>query len=211
MNYLMKRHLMMKNKDGRNEYGSKEGYVDQRGMDYRSDYRGDYRGDYRSDYSGDYNYYESGRTSDYRGQDYNRGSDYRGQDYRGQDYRGQDYRSNDYRGQDYHSEEQLMSMYKQDLEKWTHKLKEKDRFKLPNEEVIKKAKNMGVAFMDYTENEFYVMYLLMLSLFKSIANEPHTYLAMAKSALEDPSSSLSPSEKVQVIMYEIAMGGRPSF
>ena len=159
MNYLMKRHMMMKNKENGSDYNSRE--------------------------------------------------EYRGRDYRDMNYR-EDYRS-DYRGQDYHSQEQLMSMYKQDLEKWTHKLKEKDRFKLSKEEVIKKAKNMGVAFMDYTENEFYVMYLLMLSLFKSIANEPHTYLAMAKSALEDPSSSLSPSEKVQVIMYEIAMGGKPSF
>ena len=195
MNYLMKRHMMMKNKENGSDYNSREEYRgrDYRDMnyredyrsDYRGDYRSDYRGDYRSDYRGDYNYYENGRTSDYRGQDY--------------------------RGQDYHSQEQLMSMYKQDLEKWTYKLKEKDRFKLPKEEVIKKAKNMGVAFMDYTENEFYVMYLLMLSLFKSVANEPHTYLAMAKSALEDSSSSLSPSEKVQVIMYEIAMGGKPSF
>ena len=210
MNYLMKRHMMMKNKENGSDYNSREEYRgrDYRDMnyredyrsDYRGDYRSDYRGDYRSDYRGDYNYYENGRTSDYRGQDY-----------RGQDYRGGDYRSQDYRGQDYHSQEQLMSMYKQDLEKWTQKLKEKDRFKLPKEEVIKKAKNMGVAFMDYTENEFYVMYLLMLSLFKAVANEPHTYLAMAKSALEDPSSSLSPSEKVQVIMYEIAMGGRQSF
>lgn len=202
MKYLLKRHMMMKNKENGSDYNSREDYRgrDYRDMnyreDYRSDYRGDYRGDYRRDYRSDYNYYENGRTSDYRSQDYNRGSDYRG---------------SDYRGGDYHSEEQLMSMYKQDLEKWTHKLKEKDRFKLSKEEVIKKAKNMGVAFMDYTENEFYVMYLLMLSLFKSIANEPHTYLAMAKSALEDPSSSLSPSEKVQVIMYEIAMGGKPSF
>ena len=195
MNYLMKRHMMMKNKETGSDYNSREEYRgrDYRDMNYREDYRSDYRGDYRSDYRGDYrgeyrgdyNYYENGRTSDYRGQDY--------------------------RGQDYHSQEQLMSMYKQDLEKWTYKLKEKDRFKLSKEEVIKKAKNMGVAFMDYTENEFYVMYLLMLSLFKSVANEPHTYLAMAKSALEEPSSSLSPSEKVQVIMYEIAMGGKPSF
>ena len=201
MNYLMKRHMMMKNKENGSDYNSREDYRgrDYRDMnyreDYRSDYRGDYRGDYRSDYRGDYNNYQHPSRSGYEHRD----SDYR------------DYRGSEYRGGDYHSEEQLMSMYKQDLEKWTHKLKEKDRFKLSKEEVIKKAKNMGVAFMDYTENEFYVMYLLMLSLFKSIANEPHTYLAMAKSALEDPSSSLSPSEKVQVIMYEIAMGGKPSF
>jgi hypothetical protein len=187
MKYLMKRHMMMKDKEQERDYNYREN-------DYRGDYRNDYRRDYnRSEYPSYYGY------------------DHRGSDYRERDYRGYDYRGEEYRGQDYHSEEQLMSMYKQDLEKWTYKLKEKDRFKLSKEEVIKKAKNMGVAFMDYTENEFYVMYLLMLSLFKSVANEPHTYLAMAKSALEEPSSSLSPSEKVQVIMYEIAMGGKPSF
>lgn len=187
MNYLMKRHMMMKNKE--REYN--KGYEDYRGSEYR-----DYRG---HDYNERSGMYERPYMKDYRG-DYREREEYR-------DYRSQDYTM----GRDYHSEEQLMEMYHRDLDKWCNKLKEYDRFKLPKEEVYKKAKNMGVAFMDYTEEEFYVIYLLMIKLFKSVANEPHTYLAMAKSILEEPESKISPSEKVQVMLYEIAMGGKSSF
>lgn len=200
MNYLMKRHMMMSKRDERSDYGSREEYRDHRGSDYARGY--DYRG-------GDY------RGSDYRGYDSRDYRDYRSSDMMDRNYYGseRDMRSdyNYYGGRDGHSMEELKHMYHKDLEKWTKKLKEKDRFNLPKEEVLKKAKNMGVSFMEYTEEEFYAIYLLMIKLFKSVANEPHTYLAMAKAILEEPDSMISPEEKIQVMLYEIAMGGKQSF
>lgn len=194
MNYLMKRHMMMskmRDRDERRDYESRE-----------RDYKGNQYG------SNDY------RERDYKNYDY-RGNDYYGGNMRDNNYYGNDHSMNRdynyYGGRDGHSQHELKEMYRKDLERWTRKLKEKDRFNLPKEEVIKKAKSMSVAFLDYTEEEFYVVYLLMVKLFKQVANEPHTYLAMAKALLEEPDSMISPEEKVQVMLYEIAMGGKESF
>ena len=94
--------------------------------------------------------------------------------------------------------------YEEDLEHWTHKLKHKDRFNLPKHEVINKAKTMGAKFHEYSEEEFYAVYLMMVSDY-SIANEPHTYLAMAKQFLEDDDIPMSGSEKVCKYLYEIVL------
>lgn len=94
--------------------------------------------------------------------------------------------------------------YEEDLEHWAHKLKHKDRFNLPKHEVINKAKTMGAKFHEYSEEEFYAVYLMMVSDY-SIANEPHTYLAMAKQFLEDDDIPMSGSEKVCKYLYEIVL------
>lgn len=132
--------------------------------------------------------YESRRTYDYN---YDMRGDYRGRDYR-RDYR-------DYADDDYDKE------YHEDLAKWTNKLKQYDRFGLSKDQVIQKARDMGVSFNEYEPDEFYAVYLMQVSDYPSIANEPHTYLAMAKSWLEDKDIQLDPSEKLCKYMYEIAM------
>lgn len=96
--------------------------------------------------------------------------------------------------------------YHRDLEEWMHKLKKHDRFGLPKEEILKKAKEMGVKFHDFDEMEFYVVYLMMVSDFKHVANDPHYYLAMAKEWLEDDDIKRRGSEKVCAYLYTIVLG-----
>lgn len=129
--------------------------------------------------------YESQRTYDFN-YDMRRERDYR------RDYR-------DYADDDYDKE------YHEDLMEWTNKLKQYDRFGLSKEQVVQKARDMGVSFNEYEPDEYYAVYLMQVSDYPSIANEPHTYLAMAKSWLEDKDIQLDPSEKLCKYMYEIAM------
>lgn len=133
---------------------------------------------------------ESSRV--YYDYDMRRGRDYRG-DYRG----GRDYR--DYADDDYDRE------YHEDLKEWTEKLKKYDRFNMPKEQLIQSARQMGVNFEDYDEDEFYAVYLMQVSDYPTIANEPRIYLGMAKSWLEDKDIKLDGSDKLCKYMYEIAM------
>lgn len=96
--------------------------------------------------------------------------------------------------------------YHKELEEWMHKLKAHDRFKLPKEEVIKKASSMGVRFHDFDEMEFYVTYLMLLSDFKQVANDPHHYIALAKEWLEDDDVQRRGSEKLCAYLYSIVLG-----
>lgn len=160
-------------------------------MDYNYDYA-EYRGGYDSTRGRDRHYdeerymvnerpYESRRAYDYN---YDMRYDYR----RGRDY-----------ADDYDEE------YHEDLERWIKKLKKDDRFGLSKEQVMQKAKDMKVTFDEYDPEEFYAIYLMHVSDYPTIANEPHTYLAMAKSWLEDKDIEIDPSEKVCKYMYEIVM------
>lgn len=168
----------------------------------RRDY--DYDMDYRNDYAESRINYDKQRNRDRYIEGYfmdnerprKSNRDYYYDDLR--DYRrGRDYR--DYAENDYDEE------YHEDLEKWTKKLKKYDRFGLSKEQVTQKAKEMKVNFDDYDEDEFYAIYLMHVSDYPTIANEPHTYLAMAKAWLEDKDINIDPSEKVCKYMYEIVM------
>lgn len=118
----------------------------------------------------------------------------------GQDYEN-DY-NNDY-GYDYASGEED---YKQELQKWCNKLKQKDRFNLRKEEVIKKAKEMQVKFDDFNEEEFYAVYLMLISDFKNQFNDPHMYIKMAKDWLMDDDIEVNPSEKLWLYLNYIVLG-----
>ena len=96
--------------------------------------------------------------------------------------------------------------WKKDLEKFSEKLKKKDRFKVKKEDIINQAKQMGVKFDEYTEEEFYVVYLMMVSDYKSVANDFRSYLILAKEWLEDDDIEVSPSEKLCIYYYEIVKG-----
>lgn len=110
---------------------------------------------------------------------------------------------NDYR-RDYASGD-MDEDYHEDLKKWTEKLKRMDRFGLTKEQVSAKGREMGIAFTDYDPDELYAVYLMQVSDYPNISNDPHTYLAMAKSWLEDKDIKIDPSEKLCKYMYEIVM------
>lgn len=96
--------------------------------------------------------------------------------------------------------------YEEDLEEWTEKLQKKDRFRIKKEDIINSAKTMGVKFDEFSEEEFYAVYLMMVSDYKAVANDFRSYLNMAKEWLMDDDIEVSPSEKVCIYMYEIVKG-----
>ena len=165
---------------------------------YEQNYGEDNRSDmmHHQDYAGYYGYKGT--------QMYNpMASDFR--DHR--DYR--DYADyNDYGDYNDYNEEKSDSKkkYHEDIKRWIEKLKRKDRFKIPKEEVISNAKQMGIKFEDFSEEEFYAVYLMMVSDYKAVANDFRSYLNMAKEWLEDDDIEVSPSEKVCIYMYEIVKG-----
>ena len=111
----------------------------------------------------------------------------------------------DYRRSRDYADDMYDKEYHEDLMRWTDKLKKYDRFGLSKDQVMQKAKDMGVSFNEYDPEEFYAVYLMQVSDYPQIANEPHTYLAMAKAWLEDKDIELDPSEKLCKYMYEIVM------
>ena len=192
--------------DGRNPYGSRGGYVSssRRGRDRmmsrdmeqdmarggRGRDRADY-GDYEGDMAMSYQYPRDERRGG-RGRDRADYADYNDYNYDYADY------EMDYADMD--------EEYKEDLEKLCHKLKKKDRFKLTKEDIIKKAKQMGVSFEDFDELEFLTVYYMMMSDFPNVANDAHQYLAMAKDWLMDDDIEVSPSEKLSIYFYKIIKG-----
>ena len=181
-----------------------------RRRDYEMDSRRDYGQDYRRNDYGDY-----GRNDyDMRGNDghygmpmgyYGRAEimpeyDYARRSSRRRDYADYDDDDDEY---DFASSEED---YKKELEKWSHKLKQYDRFNLNKEEVIKKANEMQVQFNDFNEDEFYAIYLLYLSMHKNQFNDPHMYIKMAKDFLSYQGFKLNPSETVWVMLNDIVLG-----
>lgn len=131
-----------------------------------------------------------------KSQDYARGRDY---DYaRNRDY---DYsRSRDYN--DYSSEEK----WQKDIQHFSEKLKRKDRFKVKMDDVINAAKTMGINFNEFTEEEFYLAYLIHVDMYKSAGTDFRNYVQMAKEWLYDDDSEASPAEKLCIYYYEIIKG-----
>lgn len=176
--------------DGRNPYGSRGGYVTSgRGRDRRMDYGYDSTERGRSDYRG-YDRYDR-RYDDER---YDRNYEYDREYHRPMDYA--------YDG----AEEDMEKEYEEKLHEWIKKLKKKDRFGLSKEDVMKKAKSMNVNFNDFDEDEFYAVYLMMVSDYKHIGNDPHIYLAMAKDWLMDDDVKMRGSDKICAYLYTIVLG-----
>lgn len=212
--------------DSRSSYGRRGGYNDYNmGRDYSMDSR-DYASEHNRGgasshdfrpygperYHGGERYGERPRPpqfeiygiggmrphNDYMDRDYNSGynRDYRN-DYRG-DYYGD---GNDYSSHDMEQE------YKKKLYEWTEKLNSKNRFnKVPMEHVIEQAKNMGIKFEEFDEDEFYAVYLMHVSDYPTISNEYNMYIRMAKDWLMDNDVSVSPSEKLCKYLYTIVLG-----
>lgn len=194
-------------RDMRNPYGSKGGYVSSRrgsgrdrGMDYGYDYP-----EHDSRYDSRY----ATRPMDYR---YDRDMEHTREHTRPMDYEMYGYGMGTIRpmhdyGYDYASED-MEKEWHEDLEEWCKKLKKHDIFNVPKEQLIQKAREMGVKFHDYNENEFVTTYYMMISDYKNVSNDPHFYLVLAKQFLEDDDTELKGSDKLCAYYYEIVKGGK---
>lgn len=200
--YLRDKAMRRSGRDERNPYGSRGGYVRDRRMRDRADYdydmaRGgrDNRGyDRNMDYRNDY---EERSNNDYRR--YDRRYDDEAYD-RNYEYDREYHRPMDYASTDMDKE------YEEKLHEWIKKLKKKDRFASSKDDIIRKAKSMDVKFDKFTEDEFYAVYLMMVSDYKMVANDPHHYLAMAKEWLMDDDVEMQGSDKVCAYLYSIVLG-----
>ena len=151
-------------------------YGRDRAMDYGHDYPEHMRGDYRSRYDR-YSY-----EKPYRDYEYDREYPRMERD-------------------DVESKE-----YEHELKEWIKKLQRKDRFGSTKDDIIRKAKSMDVKFENFDEDEFYATYLMMVSDYKHVANDPHHYLAMAKEWLMDDDVALTGSDKLCAYLYTIVLG-----
>lgn len=115
-----------------------------------------------------------------------------------EDYR--DYKDYNY---DYAKEDEE---YHRDIHDWIHKMKSKDRFNWSKQQVIESARQMGVQFDNFDEDEYYAIYLAMVTDYKSLGNEPRIYLTLAKEWLNDDDTMLRGSEKVCAYLYNIVKG-----
>lgn len=203
--------------DGRNPYGSKGGYV----RSDRSNGNYDSRMDYNYDYAESNRGYNSRGSSDYRGQDYHYTNERYGEyprDYEHMDYQmmgygrispmhrdygrgGRDYNNYDY-GMDYAKEDEE---YHKELKKLTEKLREKDRFRISKEQVIKQARNMNINFDEFSEEEFYLVYLMSIADYPSLANDYNMYIKHAKDWLESKNTKLKNSDKLCAYIYEVVL------
>lgn len=125
-------------------------------------------------------------------------------DYRG--YPERDYYDYD-RERNYDFSDGMEKDYEEDLKKWVSKLKKQDRFGMPYDQLVKRAEEMGVKFDDFDEMEFYATYLMLISDFTSLTNDPNVYIKMAKDFLDDKDIDMSGSEKLCTYLYEIVLGG----
>lgn len=196
--------------DERNPYGSRGGYVSTRKM----------RKDRAMGRGHDYPEYDS-RYDMYYDREYYGSRDYPSDEHYGQHHRPMEYEMYgvggmrpmyDYRGRmdygyDYASED-MEKEWKEDLHEWKEKLKHHDRFNFSKDQILAQAKQMGVKFDEFSEEEFLVTYYMVMSDYPQVANEPHTYLAMAKDWLHDKDSELQGSDKLCAYYYEIIKGGK---
>lgn len=160
--------------------------------------RRDMRNDRIRNYRDEYDMRDNRRNRDYNdGADYGDYNDYN--DYG--DYN--DYEDGaDYGDYDYSKEEEK---YHKKLNEWIEKLKKKDRFHVSKENVIQQAKNMGVKFDNYSEEEFYATYLMRVSDDKEMANAPQSFIISARNFLEDDDTELTGSEKLCKYLYSIVL------
>lgn len=184
--YLQDRAMRRSGRDERNPYGSRGGYVrdSRRGRGY--DRNMDYEHDYAESSRGDYRRYDRR----YDDEAYDRNYEYDREYHRPMDYASTD----------------MDKEYEEKLHEWIKKLKKKDRFASSKDDIIRKAKSMDVKFDKFTEDEFYAVYLMMVSDYKMVANDPHHYLAMAKEWLMDDDVEMTGSDKVCAYLYSIVLG-----
>ena len=177
-------------------------YPQQYPMDMEYDYA-----KYDSRYDSRYNSNRRGQDGNYPYQQY--GERNRPMEYEMYGYGIGGIKPMDY-GYDYnydYASEDMEKEWKEHLKKWQEELKRYDRFNMPKDQVIQNAKQMGVEFDKYNEEEFLTTYYMVMSDYPSIANEPHTYISLAKDWLEDEDSKLKGSDKLCAYYYEVINAG----
>lgn len=204
------RNRMIYNKDARNPYGSEGSYVSSRSP-YRRDRAremrrdmNDYRYDniYNEDYGetqyrdyGDYNYPYDNRNRNYYPFEIYGGVDMRGYDYR-RDY-ANDYGERLTREELHHWEKKLLD-----------KIDEKDKAMFNKEMVLKKAKEIGIKFDDFNEDEFYIATLMVLTDFCKTLGTSNVdmYIKLAKDWLCDDDVKMQYGDKLAIYFDTIVMG-----
>ena len=179
-------------------------YLERKRRDYGMHPRRGRMMDYRGGSGSDYRMYPN---EDYQREYMDDSYRYRG-DYRGSDYRGVDYHG-DYRGggrSDYHGEDDDEE-YKTELKEKCKELERYDKFKLPKNEILEKAKQMGIKFDKFDEEELLFTYYMMMSDYDiDVLNSPHVYLAMASKFLDDKDAKLQGTEKLAAYLDVIVDG-----
>lgn len=217
---------VMSQRDGRNPYGSRGGYVSSsrrgrdraymnydmargnRGRDKEMDMEYDYA-KYDSRYDSRYNSDRRGQDGHYPYQQYgerNRPMDYEMYGYGIGGIRPMNYDYGYDYGYDYASED-MEQEWKEHLKKWCEELKRYDRFNMPKDQVIQNARQMGATFKDYNEDEFYTTYLMIVSDYKKSISDPHIAILQAQEWLEDDDSKLNGAEKLSAYYYEVINAG----
>lgn len=111
--------------------------------------------------------------------------------------------------QQYHNdyaEQDEEKKWMEDLDKWASKLKRKNKFNIDEKQIVEMAKRSNASMKDYNEKEYYVTFLMMVSDYPRVSNDPSHYAEMAKSFLEDDDSELVGSEKLCKYYYTIIKG-----
>lgn len=217
---------VMSQRDGRNPYGSRGGYVSSsrrgrdraymnydmargnRGRDREMDMEYDYA-KYDSRYDSRYNSDRRVQDGHYPYQQYgerNRPMDYEMYGYGIGGIRPMNYDYGYDYGYDYASED-MEQEWKEHLKKWCEELKRYDRFNMPKDQVIQNGRQMGATFKDYNEDEFYTTYLMIVSDYKKSISDPHIAILQSQEWLEDEDSKLKGSEKLCAYYYEVINAG----
>lgn len=158
----------------------------------RAMHRGSYRDDYnrsREDYYRDENYMrDSRRGYDRNNSDYGRGFHTTRADYYESDM------------------SSIKGKYREELEHLAEKLRRKSKFSITMDEVIEKAKQIGMRFDEVSELEFYVAFLMMVTDYPMIGNDVNTFIQMARAFFMDDDIMVSPCEKLCIYYYNIVKG-----
>ena len=171
-------------RDGRNPYGSRGGYVRDRGM-----------GNYTFGGYGEYDRADEDYARGRRDYDY---ADYRGRDYAEMDYRRRDYAPmmdyRDYRDyRDYDDDDKEMKLTRKDMEKWKREMVNEDGSHgehFTKEQVEAVARQIGVNTSEFEEGVFCITTNMMYSDYCKVAKKygvdrPEFYAEMAKAFLKD--------------------------
>ena len=160
-----------------------------------------------------YGYYDDGYYDGRRGEMRNSvggrgGRD--GHDYP-MDYMGYD-RRRDYRGYRDYAGDYGEKLTRDELDRWSRELmssvEEKDRQMFSKENVLKKAREMGIKFEEVSEDEFYVTTLMMLTDYcKTLGTASmDLYLKLAKDWLWDEDADVQGGEKLAVYFDNVIAG-----
>lgn len=175
------------------------------GGDGNSEYSGRYDSTmYSDDYARGGRRSQSGRESDrhYEYPYYMNEYDYAGRRMGRRDYNryGRDYGSDE----DYLEDEELMEWSRELL----REVEEKDKAFLTRENITKRAKEMGITFDDFTEDELVVATLMVYTDYSKTLGTGNMdlYIRLAKDWLCDEDAEVQYGEKLAVYYDEIVMG-----